>query len=160
MSNRKSGRFQSVEIVLTQRLLPQPEIPMSRIPAGIGMPASSASLEKSACRFCKPGLEHVVPAHVVEREARRDELQDPLLLRHLLFLGEHLQKRLLVEDLALREDLRDEVADLVGGEAPHREGQTPHGGLVQPVPTEYAGGQLASMMREISPSSGSSYSTT
>ena len=51
MSSRKSGRFQSVEIVLTQRLFPHPEIPMSRIPLGIGIPASSASLEKSAWRF-------------------------------------------------------------------------------------------------------------
>ena len=32
MSRRKSGRFQSVEIVLTQRLLPQPEIPIRRMP--------------------------------------------------------------------------------------------------------------------------------
>ena len=51
MSSRKSGRFQSVEIVLTQRLFPQPEIPISRMPLGIGIPASSASFEKSACRF-------------------------------------------------------------------------------------------------------------
>jgi hypothetical protein len=51
MSSRNSGRFQEVEIVLTQRLLPQPEIPISRIPLGIGMPASRASLEKSAWRF-------------------------------------------------------------------------------------------------------------
>ncbi len=56
MSRRKSGRFQSVEIVLTQRLFPQPEIPMSRIPFGIGMPASSASFEKRARRFFSHSL--------------------------------------------------------------------------------------------------------
>ncbi len=52
MSRRKSGRFQRVEIVLTQRLFPQPEIPISRMPLGIGIPASSASFEKSDWRFC------------------------------------------------------------------------------------------------------------
>ena len=51
MSRRKSGRFQSVEIVLTHRLFPQPEIPMSSRPFGIGMPASSASFEKRVRRF-------------------------------------------------------------------------------------------------------------
>ncbi len=56
MSRRKSGRFQSVEIVFTQRLLPQPEIPIRRIPLGIGIPASRASFEKRACRFTSHSL--------------------------------------------------------------------------------------------------------
>src|SRR5262249_37441214 len=51
ISRRNRGRFHNVDIVFTQSLLPQPEIPISRSPLGIGIPASSASLEKRDWRF-------------------------------------------------------------------------------------------------------------
>ena len=51
MSRRKSGRFQSVEIVLTAEALAAAGDSHQEQPRGIGMPASSASLEKSAWRF-------------------------------------------------------------------------------------------------------------
>src|SRR5207249_1143609 len=72
------------------------------------------------------GLQDSVAADVLERKARRDELQYPLLLRHLFLLAEDLEKRGFVEGLAGGEDLGDQVADLVGRESAHRERQPPH----------------------------------
>src|SRR5262249_48344264 len=77
-----------------------------------------------------PALGGVSPADILEREARRHELEHALLPRHLLLLGEDLEERALVEGLPRGEDLGDEMADLVGGQAAHREREPPHRGLV------------------------------
>ena len=118
MSRRKSGRFQSAEIALTESDLPQPDIPIMRMPFGIGIPASSASFVKRFLRLTSHSLRFSSPPMSASEKRGRHELEDAVLAGGLLLLGEDLEVAGLVEDLAPREHLRDDVLGLVRASGP------------------------------------------
>src|SRR5262249_23489185 len=79
-------------------------------------------LREESLALLEPGLQGLVAADVVQGETRRDELEHALLLGHLLFFREDRRERLVVERRALREDLRNDMADLGGRQASQGEG--------------------------------------
>ena len=98
---------------MTERDFPQPDIPIIRSPFGTGRPASDRLPREEVLPLPEPVLEVLEAADVVERDARRDVLEDTFLPRGLLLLGEDLVERRLVEPRGPREDLREDVLQLV-----------------------------------------------
>jgi hypothetical protein len=117
MSRRKSGRFQSAGIVLTESDFPQPDIPIIRSPFGTGRARLDRLAREEVLPLPQPLLQVLEAADVVEREPRRDVLEDALLPGGLLLLGEELVERPLVEARRPGEDLREDVLELVERQA-------------------------------------------
>ena len=125
------------------------------------MPASSASREKSACRFGEPALQDVVAADVLEREARRDELEDALLARHLFLLRQDLagmRASSKATRVAKTLDRRWPISSAV--KAPERERRRRFESTRRDPPWRAPVQAGVEDAATISPSSGSSYSTT
>ncbi len=143
MSRRKSGRFQSAEIALTESDLPQPDIPIMRMPFGNRHSGVERFLREEGLALDEPFLEVLEPADVGEGEARRHELEDAVLPRRLLLLREDLEVPGVVEDLAPREHLGDDVLRLVRGQALERHRELLRVGLGEALLPEEALAEVA-----------------